>query len=113
MKLGAFAASGFLAAVAGSLYACLVQSVNVTQFDAFNSLYLFSMVVIGGLDSVAGGIIGAAYVLGAAHFLPEAGGYLATGMGMLVLVLALPGGLSQVLYAARDRLLARLAGPRS
>jgi branched-chain amino acid transport system permease protein len=102
VKLGAFAVSGFIAAAAGCLYAYLQQSVDVSQFSAFTSLFLFSMVVIGGLGSIAGAIIGAVYVFTAQYFLPEAGRYLATGLGLLVLVLLLPGGLSQLAYAARD-----------
>lgn len=103
VKLGAFAVSGFLAAAAGSLYAYISQSVDASQYTAFNSLFLFSMVVIGGLGSIAGALLGAIYVMGAQYFLPEAGQYLVTGLGLLLLVLILPGGLSQLLYAARDR----------
>jgi branched-chain amino acid transport system permease protein len=108
VKLGAFAVSGFIAASAGCLYAYLQQSVDVSQFSAFTSLFLFSMVVIGGIGSIPGAIIGAVYVFTAQYFLPEAGRYLATGLGLLVLLLLLPGGLSQLAYAARDRAIAWL-----
>jgi branched-chain amino acid transport system permease protein len=73
IKLGSFAVAGFLAAAAGSLYAYLSQSVEATQYSAFQSLFLFSMVVIGGLGSIAGALIGAIYVQSAQYFLPEAG----------------------------------------
>lgn len=111
-KLGVFAVAGFIAAMAGTLYAYLQQTVNVTQFLPATSLFLFAMIVIGGLGSIAGAILGAVYVLGAQYFLPEAGGFLATGLGMLVLLLFLPGGLSELMYRTRDRVLLRLTGPQ-
>ena len=115
-KLGAFAISGFLAAVAGSLYAYLLQTVDVTQFDAFHSLFLFAMPVIGGLGSIAGALTGAMYVQTAGSYLPQllpSAELLATGVGMVVLLLFLPGGLGQVVIRLWHRLLTAVAGERA
>ena len=63
------------------------------------------MVVIGGLGSIPGAILGAAYVWSAQFFLHGATQLLATGAGLLLLLMFVPGGLGQLVYAVRDRYL--------
>ncbi|MBW3664965.1 MAG: ATP-binding cassette domain-containing protein [Actinobacteria bacterium] len=110
-KLTAFALSGGLAALAGGLLAGLEINVGSTSFGPQLSLQVVAMVIIGGLGSVAGAILGAVYVVG----LPALWGgspavALATsGIGLLVLLLYLPGGLIEIVHRIRDALLARLA----
>jgi ABC-type branched-subunit amino acid transport system permease subunit len=111
-RLLAFGISGFLAGVAGSLYVFLVQTATVDDFKADRSILVFGLAVIGGLGSVAGAVFGALYVLGAQYFLPTYGSFLATGLGVIMFLLAFPGGLGQLLYAARDKLLIRVAARR-
>ena len=111
-KLVAFAASGFLAAVAGGLYAYHEQQLRADRFPAELSLVMFSLVVIGGMGSPAGAILGAIYVEGAQYFLPREFTLLATGFGLLVLLLFFPGGLGQLFYGARDNFLRWVAGRR-
>jgi branched-chain amino acid transport system permease protein len=70
-------------------------------------------VVIGGLGSVAGAVIGVFYLLAVPYFLGHLSsfvGLLASAVGVLVLVLMLPGGLARVMYGARDVLARRLTG---
>src|SRR3954453_11716433 len=104
-KLTAFAISGAIAGFAGSLY---VLHQTVFKTDAFHpevSLLLFSMVVIGGLGSLPGAILGAAYIRGAQYFLPAGWQAIASGFGIIALLLILPGGLGQLLYLGRDTFL--------
>src|SRR5207302_6324459 len=104
-KLTGFAISGAIAGFAGSLY---VLHQTVFKTDAFGpevSLLLFSMVVIGGLGSLPGAILGAAYIRGAQYFLPAGWQAIASGAGIIVLLLVLPGGLGQLLYLGRDAFL--------
>ena len=108
-RLVAFGVSGFIAGVAGALYVFLVQTASVADFLADRSILVFGMAVIGGLGSVAGAVLGAVYVQGSQYFLPTWGSFLATGLGVIIFLLAFPGGLGQLLYAGRDKLLARLA----
>ena len=65
------------------------------------------MVVIGGLGSVAGPILGALWVIGLPAFFPgnDLVPLLTSSIGLLVLLLYFPGGLIQIGYAARDGLL--------
>ena len=104
-KLGAFAASGFMAAVAGALYAYHQQQLRADRFPAEISLLIFSMVVIGGMGSLSGAVLGAAYVRGTQYFLPAEFQLLVTGIGMIVLLLLFPGGLGQITFGIRDRYL--------
>ena len=114
-NLACFALSGFIAAVAGVL---LVHQQTGLQVGAGNlylpeeSLRVFSMVVIGGLGSLPGVLLGAAYVWGTQYFLPGQWSFLATGAGLLLILMVLPGGLGAVLYDVRDWLLRQVAKRR-
>lgn len=114
-NLACFALSGFIAAVAGVL---LVHQQTGLQVGAGNlylpeeSLRVFSMVVIGGLGSLPGVLLGAAYVWGTEYFLPGQWSFLATGAGLLLILMVLPGGLGAVLYDVRDWLLRQVAKRR-
>lgn len=111
-RLGAFAISGFIAALAGALYAYNEQSIDYTRFDPRISLVMFSMVVIGGMGSLAGPVLGAIYVLGIQYFLPVSLQLFGTGFGLLVLLLVFPGGLGQIFYMLRDQYLRWVAERR-
>jgi ABC-type branched-subunit amino acid transport system ATPase component/ABC-type branched-subunit amino acid transport system permease subunit len=110
-KLSAFAIAGGIAALAGGLYVYLVPGFVAAglegTFRAGESLRVVAMAIIGGLGSVAGGILGALWVIG----LPAAFGngdrvlLLTSGIGLLVLIMYFPGGLVQLCYSARDALL--------
>ncbi len=108
-RLWGFGIAGFIAALGGGSYVLLIQQAGPGDFPAITSLLLFAIVVIGGLGSIAGALAGAAYVQGARYLLPEYASFLASGVGMLVLLIVLPGGLSQLMYDVRDRALMRLS----
>jgi branched-chain amino acid transport system permease protein len=109
--LTAFALAGFVAAAAGALFIHQQQSLGVSPYAPAESLAAFSMVVVGGLASVSGAILGAAYVRGADWLLPGQYRILATGAGLLAVLIILPQGLSVTVYRARDRMLRRWTTP--
>ena len=112
-KLTAFALSGALAGVAGGLYVVGQRGIGFNGFNPELSIIVFTMVVVGGLGSVPGALLGALYVECAQYFLKNgAAQLLATGAGLLVLLMVVPGGLGEILYAGRDRLLLALARVR-
>ena len=113
-RLSAFAISGFWASIAGALFAYQEHGVNNNAYGLNISLLLLTIVVIGGLTSLPGAMLGAAYegVLLYGGFKPQVQ-TLATGVGVLLLLYFLPGGLAQVLYGARDNLLRYVARRRS
>ena len=65
-KLLAFGLSGFMAGYAGVCFAFATQQLNNTDitFDPTTSFVIISMVVIGGLGSIPGAILGALYLEG-------------------------------------------------
>jgi branched-chain amino acid transport system permease protein len=101
-KLAAFALSGFIAAVAGAVFVHHQQSLGIQPYATEESLAVFTMVVIGGLGSLPGAILGAVYVIGARYFLPSQLAFFTGGIGLLLVLVALPGGLGSLLYRARD-----------
>lgn len=60
-KVIAFAISAFYAAVAGGLFAYLVRYINPENFSIGLSIGFLSMVVIGGLGTIGGSMVGAAF----------------------------------------------------
>jgi len=111
-KLTAFVISGAIAGFAGVLYVVHENGLYTDSFNANVSMLLFSMVVIGGLGSLPGVVLGAAYIRGVQFFLPPEWALLASGAGILFLLLFLPEGLGGLLYAARDSYLRWVARRR-
>lgn len=118
-KLTAFAASGFLAAFAGALFVHHQQGLGISAYSVGASRDLFVLVVIGGLGSIAGPILGAIVIQGTAYFssvFPEAIRpyltFITSGVGLVIVLLLLPGGLSQIFYGIRDNALRRIADRR-
>jgi branched-chain amino acid transport system permease protein len=112
MKLTAFVLSGMLAGLAGAVYVFHQRGLHTDAFGADVSVQLFSMVVIGGLGSLPGAVLGAMYVRGAQFFLHGGWSFVASGAGILVLLLFMPEGLGGVVYTLRDKYLRWVAKHR-
>lgn len=104
-KLTAFAVSGFLAGYAGGLFVFHQQGLGITSYAPEQSLVVFTTVVIGGMGSMSGALLGAFYVKGIDYFLPAELSFLAGGFGLLFVLWLAPGGLGSLLYHLRDGLL--------
>jgi branched-chain amino acid transport system permease protein len=115
-RLAAFALSGFMAAVAGALFAYQQGAVDSGAFPAIASLRVFAMAVVGGLTSVGGAVAGAVYLISFQRFPMfrdiELFELLATGVGLMILLLFLPGGLAELGFRIRDAYLRWVAGRR-
>lgn len=116
-KLTAFAIAGMIAAASGFLYVDAIGSGNAAIFPPLTSLALLSAAVIGGLGSIPGAIVGGVYIFAVQYFgaelFPEQAAVislLSTGVGLLLLVLFLPGGLIRPMVGLRDRLANLLTG---
>ncbi len=112
LKLTAFVISGALAGFAGGIYALHQNGIFTGSFDAEVSVRLFSMVVIGGLGSLPGALLGAGYVESTEFFLSGGWALLASGAGILLLLMFLPEGLGGLMYTIRDGILRRVARRR-
>jgi ABC-type branched-subunit amino acid transport system ATPase component/ABC-type branched-subunit amino acid transport system permease subunit len=98
-KLVAFALSGFIAGLAGSLIIVSQGSVAADQFDLTRSLFYLSVAVVGGLSSVSGAVPAALIFAGLdeVFFRVDAlAGYLDVVSALLlaVVLLGYPGGLA-------------------
>ncbi len=108
-KLTAFAVSGFLAAFAGSLFVHHQQGLGITAFAPEESLTAFVMIVVGGLASLPGALIGAFFVRGVTYFMPQEMSFFTSGVGLIIILWLLPGGLGSLMYQARDGILRQVA----
>ena len=111
-RLAAFVLAGTIAGVAGALHAVALQSVGEASYPSSASLLLFSMAVIGGSSSIGGTLAGVALVRWLGYLFPRYE-ILVTGVGLLVILMVLPGGLAQAFQQIRDRfavLFAKLHG---
>jgi ABC-type branched-subunit amino acid transport system permease subunit len=111
-KLLGFALSGFIAGTAGVGLALATKRFSAGSFSTPLSLLIVAMVVIGGLGSLPGAVLGAAYLVG----LPALFGstptvqLLTSGLGLTAFLLYLPGGLASVLARAGDGVAQLLEG---
>jgi hypothetical protein len=99
-----------MAAVAGGLLVYQQHSVQPASFSAEQSVGVFLIVVIGGLGSVVGPLLGSLYngvilMLSSEPLLALLG----QGVGVVAILILYPGGLSAVAYALRDAWLRRVA----
>jgi branched-chain amino acid transport system permease protein len=112
VKLMSFALSGFIAAFAGCLFVHHQQAFGPQTYLPFVSFEVFIMVVIGGLGSMVGVLLGALYVNAADWFLPSEWRFLASSLGVVLVLMILPSGLAGGLYRLRDHLLRLVARRR-
>jgi ABC-type branched-subunit amino acid transport system ATPase component/ABC-type branched-subunit amino acid transport system permease subunit len=111
-KLTAYAVGGFVAGLGGAMLGALAITIGFSErfFRVQDSIALVSMAVIGGLGSLAGAIIGAVWVIGLPAFWPsnDTVPLFTSSIGLLIILLYLPGGFTQIGYWIRDLLLARV-----
>ena len=118
MKLSAFAVAGGIAAYSGGLLVTLLPGLQpATLFGAGESIVVVATAIIGGLGSVAGPILGGLWVRGIPQAAPDELDSLVrlvtSDIGLLVLLMYLPGGLLSVIHWARDAIIARAVASSS
>ncbi len=108
-KIGAFALAGGLAGFGGALLGGLVQNIRFAEalFRVEDSLRVVGMAVIGGLGSVTGAMLGAVWVEGIPAFFGDNDlvPLFTSSIGLLIIIMYLPGGFIQLAYGGRDALL--------
>ncbi len=85
-KLLSFALSSALIGVAGALFAMNIRYLNVESFDLFLSIQAVSVLIVGGIGSISGAVVGSVFMV----LLPEA----------VRLVFTLPGGAAGSLFSS-------------
>ena len=108
-KLSSFALAGGIAGLGGALLAGLVQNVPINErfFQVGDSLQLIGMVVIGGLGSSVGAVLGAIWIYGLPNLFDSAEtvALFSSSIGLLLVLMYFPGGLVQIGYSARNALI--------
>jgi branched-chain amino acid transport system permease protein len=108
-KIGAFAWSGCVVGIAGAMFALLLGRINPESFDLSQLLLHFTLVMIGGLGSLAGSVAGAILLTAAPELLRNVAGLEEIVFSLLLIgvLLYLPkglGGLLSRIPALRERL---------
>jgi branched-chain amino acid transport system permease protein len=101
-KITAFALSGFLASVAGALLTVQNGRFTLGLVPERDNLVVFTAAVVGGLGSVVGAVIGALFLKGGEWFLEDTWRLFASSVGVLVVLLLVPGGLGGAVFRGRD-----------
>jgi branched-chain amino acid transport system permease protein len=109
-KLLAFMIGAVYAGLAGCLYASSIRFISPDSFSGTQAILLMTMLIVGGMGSIAGCVIGAT----ALTILPEALRFLGQwylvlyGLGVIAVIVLAPGGLASLV----SRLQLRRAGAR-
>jgi branched-chain amino acid transport system permease protein len=106
MKVQVFTLSAFLSAVAGSLYCHVMTFISPASFSFPVSIEILTMVVIGGLGSIYGSILGALLLTLLPEMLRAFQDYdiIVYGLLLISMTIYLPGGLVRGIPALFRRL---------
>ena len=97
-KLVAFMIGAVYAGLAGCLYASSIRFISPDSFSGTQAILLMTMLIVGGMGSIAGCVIGAV----ALTILPEALRFLGQwylvlyGLGVIAVIALAPGGLASL-----------------
>ena len=111
-KLSGFVLSGVVAGVAGGLFILILRGARAGTFLPDMSIEVFSASVIGGLGSILGALVGVFSMRMLERVLSGEARLAVSGAGLLLVLLVLPGGLGQAIFALRDRFLRVVANRR-
>jgi len=104
-KLFAFMIGAVYAGLAGCLYASSIRFISPDSFSGTQAILLMTMLIVGGMGSIAGSISGAI----ALTILPEALRFLGQwylvlyGLGVIAVIVLAPGGLASVVSQLQPR----------
>lgn len=105
VKLLAFTASAFYAGVGGGLYAVVVGFIDPVEFGIWTSVRHIIFIVVGGLGSISGSVIGALVVTGLPEWLRRLQEYsdFVYGGLLLAFLIFMPQGIAGVWTGLRNR----------
>ena len=94
-KLLAFGMGASFGGLSGAIFASKLQSVYPTSFSFLVSVYVLSLIIVGGMGSIPGVIVGALALAGLPELLREVGDYryLFFGAALVLMMLVRPEGL--------------------
>ncbi|MEE9598003.1 MAG: branched-chain amino acid ABC transporter permease [Acidiferrobacterales bacterium] len=95
----AFALSGFIVGIGGAMYAALVGHLSPSAFDLVQLILQFAIIMVGGLGSLMGSILGAVLITATPELFRDWPGFeeLMFGLIIVLVILFLPRGLASLL----------------
>ena len=104
VKLSAYTMGAAFAGLAGGIFAGMVGSVFPQSFQLLISINVLAILVVGGIGSLPGVVIGAAALIGAPEVLRDLGEYryLIYGLVIIAVVRLTPEGLSPAAVRHRE-----------
>lgn len=104
-KLSAYVISSALAAMIGTAYAPTMSFISPELLGAHATISLIGILILGGMGTMAGPIIGTLLFYGLPEFLHVAAFYrlVALGVVIILVVLLMPKGIAGVVGAALER----------
>ncbi|MEH7253170.1 branched-chain amino acid ABC transporter permease [Neobacillus niacini] len=112
-KILAFCISGFYTAIAGGLYAVLVHHLSPEMFSINMSITFLAMIIVGGLGSIGGSLIGTAFYVLLPEMLRNFKGLeeMIFGFFLLITILFFPKGVWGIVQSIkRTKLFEKLSG---
>jgi branched-chain amino acid transport system permease protein len=94
-KLLAFAMGASFGGLSGAIFASKLGSTYPTSFSFLVSIYVLSLIIIGGMGSIPGVVVGAIFLVGIPELMREFGDfrYLFFGLALVSMMLIRPEGL--------------------
>jgi ABC-type branched-subunit amino acid transport system ATPase component/ABC-type branched-subunit amino acid transport system permease subunit len=106
VKVVGLGVAGFVTGMGGGLWGMAQQTWNSSAFDPSMSFVMVSIVIVGGLGTLHGPILGAIAVFAWPYLVPDANTpairALTSGLLLLVTLLFIPGGIVALLNRARS-----------
>ena len=115
LKVQVFTLSAIISAVAGSLYAHTMSFISPASFGFNFSVELVTMVIIGGLGSIFGSFLGAAFLTLLPEMLRVVQDYdiVVYGFLLIVMTMYMPGGLVKGVPLAVKSLFSKRSGTKA
>ncbi|MEE9612306.1 MAG: branched-chain amino acid ABC transporter permease [Desulfatiglandales bacterium] len=106
-KTVAFAISAFYTGIAGGLFAYLITYISPDSFDIELSIDFIAMIVIGGMGSIPGSIVGAVILTGMQQLLAGLKDLqvLIFGLSLIVFMIFMPRGIVGMLTSVKERMM--------
>jgi branched-chain amino acid transport system permease protein len=104
-KTSAFAVSAFYTGVAGGLFAYVITHISPDSFNLGVSIDFIAMIVIGGMGSILGSIVGAIILTGLQQLLagwPQIQ-MLIFGVALILFMIFMPRGISGMIFDWREK----------
>jgi branched-chain amino acid transport system permease protein len=103
-KILAYVLGAGFAGLGGGIFASLVGSIFSSSIQLFVSINVVAIVVVGGMGSIPGAVLGAVFLIGVPELFREFSEYrfLFYGAALILMMLYRPEGLLPTRFAARE-----------